>query len=89
MSALHRDFSGTTPVVAQKFLMSLQRMSDLTVEASPSVATHIASVDGLPHVFFANFTGLDILLRALARSFYFLPANQQQAFLQSITEQIQ
>jgi hypothetical protein len=31
----------------------------------------------------------DILLRALARSFYFLPANQQQAFLQTIGEQIQ
>jgi len=31
----------------------------------------------------------DVLLRALARSFHFLPANQQQAFLQSISEQIQ
>ena len=31
----------------------------------------------------------DILLRALARSFHFLPAYQQQAFLQSICEQIQ
>jgi hypothetical protein len=31
----------------------------------------------------------DVLLRALSRSFHFLPANQQQAFLQSISEQIQ
>ena len=31
----------------------------------------------------------DVLLRALSRSFHFLPANQQQAFLQSIGEQIQ
>jgi len=31
----------------------------------------------------------DVLLRALARSFHFLPANQQQAFLQTISEQIQ
>jgi hypothetical protein len=31
----------------------------------------------------------DILLRALSRSFHFLPANQQQAFLQTIGEQIQ
>ena len=58
ISALNRDFSGTTPVVAKEFLMSLQKSSDVTVEASSSVATHIASVDGLPHVFFANFTGL-------------------------------
>jgi hypothetical protein len=28
------------------------------VEASPQVATHIASVDGKPHIFFANFKGL-------------------------------
>jgi hypothetical protein len=31
----------------------------------------------------------DVLLRALSRSFHFLPANQQQAFLQTISEQIQ
>jgi hypothetical protein len=31
----------------------------------------------------------DILLRALSRSFHFLPAHQQQAFLQTISEQIQ
>jgi hypothetical protein len=31
----------------------------------------------------------DVLLRALSRSFHFLPANQQQAFLQTISEEIQ
>jgi hypothetical protein len=31
----------------------------------------------------------DVLLRALSRSFHFLPANQQQVFLQTISEQIQ
>src|SRR5207247_9031828 len=31
----------------------------------------------------------DVLLRALSRSFHFLPANQQQAFLQKIGEQSQ
>src|ERR1043166_244345 len=31
----------------------------------------------------------DVLLRALSRSFHFLPANQRQAFLQTISEQIQ
>jgi hypothetical protein len=31
----------------------------------------------------------DVLLHALSRSFYFLPANHRQAFLQTIGEQIQ
>jgi len=31
----------------------------------------------------------DVLLHALSRSFHFLPANQRQAFLQTISEQIQ
>jgi hypothetical protein len=31
----------------------------------------------------------DVLLHALSRSFHFLPAHQRQAFLQSISEQIQ
>lgn len=58
MNALNRDFSTTNPAVAQEFLSSLQTSSDLMVEASSSVATHIASVDGVPHIFFANFKGL-------------------------------
>jgi len=36
-----------------------------------------------------NHGNPDVLLRALSRSFHFLPANQQQAFLQTISEQIQ
>jgi len=31
----------------------------------------------------------DILLRALARSFHFLPANQRQAFVQTINDEVQ
>src|SRR5437867_438241 len=58
MRALNRDFSGTSPALAQEFLSNLQTTAVLTVEASPSVATHIASVDGLPYIFFANFKGL-------------------------------
>src|SRR5207237_366336 len=58
ITALSRDFNGTSPLAAQEFLMSLQTISGLTVEALPSVATQIANVDGLSHVFFANFTGL-------------------------------
>jgi hypothetical protein len=86
MTALNHDFNGTSPAVAQEFLSSLQVTADLTVEASPSVATHIVSVDGLPHIFFANFKGLvggsnpvqsretdaRIVISGLARV-YFLP----------------
>jgi hypothetical protein len=86
MRALNRDFIGASPARAQEFLSNLQTTSDLTVEASPSVATHIASVDGLPHIFFANFKGLvggrnpvqspetnaRIVISGLARV-YFLP----------------
>ena len=31
----------------------------------------------------------DVLLQALSRAFYFLPANQRQAFLQTISEHVQ
>jgi hypothetical protein len=51
ITALSRNFNGTSPLVAQEFLMSLQTISGLTVEALPSVATQIANVDGLSHVF--------------------------------------
>jgi hypothetical protein len=31
----------------------------------------------------------DVLLRALSRSFHFLPANQRQVFLQTISDEVQ
>jgi hypothetical protein len=31
----------------------------------------------------------DVLLHALSRSFHFLPANQRQVFLQTITDEVQ
>jgi hypothetical protein len=58
LRALERDVAGTTPMLAQEFLRNLRVVSPLTVGASPSVATHFASVDGFPHIFFANFKGL-------------------------------
>ncbi len=58
LRALERDFAGTTPMLAQEFLLGLRVVSPLTVEASPFVATHFARVDGFPHIFVANFNGL-------------------------------
>src|SRR5439155_23591831 len=48
----------TMPAQAQDFIAQLGFGAGITIEASPSVATHVASVDGRPHVFFANFKGL-------------------------------
>jgi hypothetical protein len=100
MMALNRDFTGTTPDVAQEFFLNLPTVSDLTVKASPSVATHIARVDGLPHIFFANFKGLvggrnpipspetnaHIVIAGSARV-YFLPFLGETEELQGKTEE--
>ena len=58
MSALEKDFEGTTPEVAQSLLNSLHGNTAVEIEAGPSIATHIASVEGKTCIFLANFTGL-------------------------------
>jgi hypothetical protein len=57
-AALQRDFDGSTPDRERDFLQSLQPEAAVRVVASPQIATSIASVDGKPHVFLANFAGL-------------------------------
>ena len=42
----------------EALLSALQIGAQLKIEAPPLVATQIASVEGVPHVFFANFNGL-------------------------------
>ena len=56
--ALEQSFSETRPEREQEFLNRLESGSEVTVEASPQVATSIATVEGKPHVFLANFAGL-------------------------------
>jgi hypothetical protein len=51
------DFSLSSPDTERTFLESLGQ-GGVRVKASPFVATQIASVDGKPHVFMANFQGL-------------------------------
>ena len=58
LAALEKDYAATTPDQQSAFLASLQSTPQVSVEASPALATHIASVDGMPHIFFANFKGL-------------------------------
>jgi hypothetical protein len=58
LAALEKDFavgSGDNP---GEFLKSLGASNELLIEASPFIAANIASVDGKPHVFLANFAGL-------------------------------
>jgi len=57
-AALEKDFAATVPDKEQEFLQSMKSGSIVTVAASPQIATSIAEVDGKPHVFFANFAGL-------------------------------
>lgn len=58
MASLNKDFLHTEPSLEGEFLHSLESEQGIVVEASPSVATHMAMVDGQPHIFFANFKGL-------------------------------
>ncbi len=59
MQALEKDFKDTTPAQQQEFLKSAAvDSSEIAVTAAPDVATSISSVNGAPHVFFANFAGL-------------------------------
>ena len=58
LGALEADFEHTTPLSEQAFLDSLPTNRGIEISASPSVATSVAQVDGVDHVFLANFAGL-------------------------------
>ena len=58
LQALEKDFAGTSPASQSAFLDALPVNSEVSVEASAPVATHVASVDGKMHIFLANFKGL-------------------------------
>jgi hypothetical protein len=57
-AALDAGFERTDPSMQKEFLDSLAAKQGIEVFASPSVATSVAEVNGAPHVFLANFTGL-------------------------------
>jgi hypothetical protein len=58
MSALETDFAAASPSSQQEFLGSFEQSSEIQITASPWVATSIASVNGMPHIFLANFRDL-------------------------------
>ncbi len=55
---LGQSFADTSPDSQQKVLAAVAPGSDIEISASPQVATSISFVEGSPHVFFANFSGL-------------------------------
>lgn len=56
--ALEHDFTLGSQKPPRQLLDAIGTKSEITVDAPCTVATHIAMVDGTPHVFLANFTGL-------------------------------
>ena len=57
-AALVHDFEQATPESQHDFLESLRAGNEIRIAALPSVATSVARVDGKPHVFLLNFTGV-------------------------------
>src|SRR5579872_5525944 len=55
---LQKDFSTATPDDERELLDSLKPQQQIDIFAGTSVATSISTVDGSPHIYFANFTGL-------------------------------
>jgi len=55
---LEQSFAGISPDSQQKFLAAVAPGSEIEINASPQVATSISFVEGSPHIFFANFSGL-------------------------------
>lgn len=58
-AALEKSVAASMPEQEREFLQSLKADPALRVQASPMIATSIARVEGKPHVFFANFAGLE------------------------------
>jgi len=58
MAELDRDFEKANPSTATDFIAALAPNMSVRIEASSSVTTQIARVDGKLHIFFANFNGL-------------------------------
>lgn len=58
LAFLGKDFIQGSREHPKEFFASVHTDDAMIVAASPFVATNIASVDGAPHVFFANFAGL-------------------------------
>jgi hypothetical protein len=58
LAALQDDFAKATTNGQPELFAALPQDQTIIVETAPTVASNIASVDGKPHVFLANFTGV-------------------------------
>jgi hypothetical protein len=58
LEQLQKNFEEGSRSSPKEFLATIAPASELTIDAPPTVATNIAEVDGHPHIFMANFTGL-------------------------------
>ncbi len=56
--ALEKDFPSALQKPPTELLAALDVKSQIEVDAPPTVAANISQVDGSPHIFLANFTGL-------------------------------
>jgi hypothetical protein len=56
--AMDANLEKADPEQATDFLASLRHQGEIEITASPLVATSIAMVEGRPHIFLANFSGL-------------------------------
>ncbi|HMK23875.1 MAG TPA: hypothetical protein VK466_16195 [Terriglobales bacterium] len=56
--SLDPNLENADPADAREFLATLGPPGDVELTASPLVATSLAVVDGEPHIFLANFSGL-------------------------------
>ncbi len=59
VAALQAAFDQASPEQQSEFLQALRYQPAVTVEAHPAVATSIANVNGAPHIYFANFKGIE------------------------------
>jgi hypothetical protein len=55
---LQLDFAAGIRKMPREFLQAIQIQSEMVVKAPPSVAANFGLVNGVPHVFLANFSGL-------------------------------
>jgi len=55
---LRSNFSGGSQEMPKDFLQALVMNNEVSLQAPPTVAANFGLVDGKPHVFIANFSGL-------------------------------
>jgi hypothetical protein len=58
LSGLQRDFTQGSQQAPESFLRALRQKEEVLVDAPPTIATNFARVNGVPHIFLANFSGL-------------------------------